>query len=246
MESYKMMATVYDELIREDVNYESIAEYILGLCNKFNISFSSYLDLACGTCNVGSYIGKKFKENYFVDLSSDMLIEADKKLRECRIKGKIVCQDMSDLNLNKTFDLITCVLDSTNYVLDENDLTNYFRGVYNHLNDDGLFVFDINSYYKISEILGNNIYSYNSEDIFYVWANIFEDEIVEMNLSFFIKQQNGLYKRFDEVHEERGYKDEFIEEILRKIGFNFVEKFDGYSNLKATNKSERITYIVRK
>ena len=28
MESYKMMATVYDELIREDVNYESIAEYI--------------------------------------------------------------------------------------------------------------------------------------------------------------------------------------------------------------------------
>lgn len=63
---------------------------------------------------------------------------------------------------------------------------------------------------------------------------------------FFIKQQNGLYKRFDEVHEERGYKDEFIEEILRKIGFNFVEKFDGYSNLKATNKSERITYIVRK
>ena len=49
-----------------------------------------------------------------------------------------------------------------------------------------------------------------------------------MNLSFFIKQQNGLYKRFDEVHEERGYKDEFIEEILRKIGFNFVEKFDGY------------------
>lgn len=246
MESYKMMAVVYDELIREDVNYESIGEYVLNLCSKFDINFNSYLDLACGTCNVGAYIGKKFRENYFVDLSSDMLIEADKKLRENRIKGKIVCQDMCDLNLNKSFDLITCVLDSTNYVLDDDDLKSYFKGVYNHLKDEGVFVFDINSYYKISKVLGNNIYTYNSKDIFYVWENIFEDEIVEMNLSFFIKQQNGLYERFDEIHEERAYKEEFIEKILKDIGFSYIEKHNGYSNFKVCKESERITYIVRK
>ena len=246
MESYKMMATVYDNLIREDVDYESIGNYVLSLLNKFNIDTNSYLDLACGTCNVGAYIGKYFRENYFVDLSSDMLVEADKKLREKKVKGKIVCQDMSNLNLNKTFDLITCVLDSTNYVLDEDDLKNYFEGAYSHLKDNGLFVFDINSYYKISEVLGNNIFTYNSDDTFYVWENIFEDEIVEMNLSFFIKQQNGLYERFDEIHEERAYREEFIEKVLRDIGFKVIESYNGYSNLKVTKESERITYIVRK
>ena len=45
-----------------------------------------YLDLACGTGNVGVHVGKSFKENYFVDLSQDMLIEADKKLREHRVE----------------------------------------------------------------------------------------------------------------------------------------------------------------
>lgn len=246
MESYKMMATVYDNLVREDIDYESIESYILSLLDRFNINTDSYLDLACGTCNVGVYMAKHFKNNYFVDLSSDMLIEADKKLRENRIKGKIVCQDMCSLNLNKKFDLITCVLDSTNYVLDDEDLKSYFQGVYNHLKDDGLFIFDINSYYKISEILGNNIYTYNSDDIFYVWENVFEDDIVEMNLSFFTKKPNGLYERFEEVHEERAYKEELIEKILKNIGFNLVEKYNGYSNLDVHKESERITYIVRK
>ncbi|MGM8317420.1 class I SAM-dependent DNA methyltransferase, partial (plasmid) [Clostridium perfringens] len=90
---------------------------------------------------------------------------------------------------------------------------NYLRGVYNHLKEDGLFVFDINSYYKISEVLGNNVYTYDSEELFYAWENIFEDEIVEMNLNFFVKDGEK-YERFTEVHEERAYKESEIEYIL--------------------------------
>lgn len=240
-----MMAKVYDELIYEDINYESIANYVLKVCEEFGIDKLNYLDLACGTGNVGVHIGKEFKDNYFVDLSSDMLIEADKKLRENKVKGKIICQDMCELSLNRTFNLITCVLDSTNYILNKKDLKKYFLGVYNHLKQGGVFIFDINSYYKISEILGNNIFTYNSEDVFYVWENIFEDEIVEMDLNFFVKQGNA-YERFNEIHEERAYRENEIEEILKEIGFNILDKYDGYTKNPLNNESERILYILKK
>lgn len=245
MESYKMMAKVYDELIYEDVDYKAIGDYILNLCRENNTSYDDYLDLACGTGNVAVNICKNFKNNFLVDLSNDMLIEADKKLRQNKIKGKIICQDMTELGLNRKFDLITCVLDSTNYVLEDDDLRSYFEGVYNHLNDDGLFVFDINSYYKLSEVLGNNIFTYNSEEVFYVWENIFEDEIVEMNLTFFVKDQE-VFNRFDEVHEERAYREKHIEKVLKDLGFNIVGKFDGYSTKEVDDESERIVYVAKK
>ena len=240
-----MMAKVYDELIYEDVNYENIAEYALSKCDKYNINKEMYLDLACGTGNVGVHVGKSFKENYFVDLSQDMLIEADKKLRENRVRGKIVCQDMCELELNRKFDLITSVLDSTNYVTDIEGLKNYFKGVYEHLKDDGLFIFDVNSYYKLSEILGNNIYTYSEEDVFYTWENVFEDDLLSMFLTFFVKK-GELYERFEEEHLERAYKESQLESILEELDFKLINKFDGYSNDNVQANSERIVYVVKK
>ena len=245
MSSYNKMAKVYDELINEDINYKDIADFLLKIAKRENVEFNNYLDLACGTGNVGIHVAKEFKDNYFVDLSVDMLSEAEVKLRENKVKGKIICQDMCDLNLNKSFDLISCVLDSTNYILDDEDLKDYFKSVYNHLNDNGVFVFDINSYYKLSEILGNNIYTYNSEDIFYAWENIFEDEIVEMDLTFFVRE-GTVYERFNEIHEERAYTEELIESIFKEVGFKMISKNDGYSDKEVEEKTERILYILKK
>ena len=244
MDSYNKFANLYDQLIYEDINYNSISDFILNLCKENNINYEYYLDLACGTGNVAAILGKNFKNIFLVDSSDSMLINADKKFREERMKCKIVCQDMSELSLNRKFDLVTCVLDSTNYILDIEDLKNYFLSVKRHMSENGIFVFDINSYYKLSEILGNNIFTYNSEEIFYTWENIFEDEIVEMNLTFFVK--NGeLYERFEEIHEERAYKEDFVESMVKDAGFEIIGKYDGYKNSCVEQDSERIVYVLK-
>lgn len=245
MNSYNKMAKVYDKIINEDINYKEIAEFILNIGKFEKINFDNYLDLACGTGNIGINLIKEFKNSYFVDLSYDMLTELEQKLREKKLNGKIICQDMCELELRETFSLITCVLDSTNYILDKNSLEAYFKGVYNHLEDNGIFIFDINSYYKLSEVLGNNIYTYDNEDIFYTWENIFEDNIVEMNLTFFVKDKY-FYERFDETHEERAYTESEIEEILKNAGFNISAKYDGYKKEKVKDNTERILYILKK
>ena len=164
--AYNEFANIYDELIYEDINYDKVAEKILEVCRENSIQFDDYLDLACGTGNVAVKVCKEFKNTFAVDLSDDMLNIAFEKFKESRVKAKVICQDMCELSLNHKFDLISCVLDSTNYITEDEDLCAYFKRVNGHLKEDGLFIFDINSYYKLSEVLGNNIYTYSSEDIF--------------------------------------------------------------------------------
>ena len=243
--AYGEFAKIYDDLINEDINYDNMISRIIEICNEHNIECKDYLDVACGTGNVTVRLAKHFKDIYAVDLSEDMLREAFNKLKENRIKGKIICQDMTEMQLNRKFDLITSVLDSTNYITDEDDLEKYFSSVKEHLKDDGIFIFDVNSYYKLSEILGNNIYTYSEEDVFYTWENVFEDDMVSMFLTFFVKQ-GELYERFEEEHFERAYKEEELESALSNCGLEIINKFDGYSNNRVQASSERIVYVVKK
>ncbi|MCY6370568.1 class I SAM-dependent DNA methyltransferase [Clostridium ganghwense] len=245
MKCYKDFAKIYDKLIHGDIDYKSYGEAIIKICNENNIERIDYLDLACGTGNVTKEIGKEFKNVWAVDLSYDMLAQAEGKLREEKLKANFICQNMSKLNLMKKFDLITCVLDSTNYILDEQELEEYFKGVYKHLKDEGIFVFDINSYYKLTRILGNNIFNYDDEEIVYIWENVLENDVVDMYLTFFVEEKE-LYRRFDEEHTERAYKEEFLDEILKKIGFDIIKKLDNYKEEKITDNTERIVYVLTK
>ncbi|MCM0650619.1 class I SAM-dependent methyltransferase [Clostridium swellfunianum] len=245
MDQYKDFAAIYDKLINRDIDYNVWADKIVNLCSGQNIEMRDYLDLACGTGNMTEILAKHFRTTWAVDMSSQMLTEAETKLRASNIKAKFVCQDISGLKLNNKFDLITCCLDSTNYILDNEDLKNYFENVYNHLKDNGLFVFDINTYYKLTAILGNNTFTYDNEDVVYIWDNFLEEDVVQMNLTFFVKE-GSVYRRFDEEHCERAYKEEFLDRILHKIGFKIVCKLDNYVNLSILEDSERIAYVLRK
>lgn len=243
--AYGEFAKIYDELINEDINYDEMVERIIEICNSYNLELNDYLDIACGTGNVTIRIAKYFKNIYGVDLSEDMLREAFDKFKEARIKGKIICQDMTELALNREFDLITSVLDSTNYITDLNDLQNYFNGVYNHLKSNGIFIFDVNSYYKLSEILGNNIYTYSEEEVFYTWENVFEDNLLSMFLTFFVKK-GDLYERFEEEHIERAYTEKELEKELEKANLEVLAKFDGYTENYVQANTERIVYVIKK
>lgn len=243
--TYGEFAAIYDELICQDIDYNKIEQRILKLAEENNIKFEDYLDLACGTGNVAINMAEHFKNTYLVDLSDEMLYQAYSKFKEKRIKAKVICQDMTELSLNHSFDLITCVLDSTNYILDLEDLYKYFSGVYKHLKSEGIFIFDINSYYKLTTKLANNIFSYNTDEVFYNWENTLEDDIVNMYLTFFVKKDE-FYQRFDEEHFERAYTESQIEAIINRCGFDIIGKYDGYDDKNITDQTERILYILKK
>ncbi len=245
MESYNKFAEIYDELINQDIDYNYFASSIISIIDELKIEKDDYLDIACGTGNLSMILGKHFKHTWLVDASEEMLTEAYNKFLLTSIKPKIVCQNMCSLTLNHKFNLITSCLDATNYILEDKDLNSYFISVKEHLKDDGIFIFDINSYYKLSSILGNNIFNYDSEDVFYSWENIFEQDILEMYLTFFVKKEE-LYERFDEEHIERAYTLDKIKNSLHSADFEILKIMDNYDRAKEVNdKTERITFVVK-
>lgn len=246
MEYNKDFAHIYDELINPDIDYKKWAKYIYEVCLKNEIKFNKYLDLACGTGNLTENLCKEFKDVWAVDMSEDMLCEAEEKFRNSGLKAKFVCQDISQLNLNMKFDLITCCLDSTNYITDKSNLKKYFNQVQKVLCDDGLFIFDVNSHYKLTEIIGNNTFDFDNDDVVYVWENSLENDIVNMYLMFFIKKKDNIYERFDEEHEERAYREEELDEYLNGAGLSIIKKVECYEEKKVNAHTERITYIVKK
>lgn len=95
----------------------------------------------------------------------------------------------------------------------------------------------MNTLYKFEKILGDEIYTYNTEDIVYIWENNYNKntEILEIDLSFFVKKEEDSYQRFNEYHVQRYYPQELIIEMLQKVGFTSVKLYED-SEMKATEE----------
>ena len=57
-----------------------------------------------------------------------------------------------------------------------------------------------------------------------MWQNYFDSEenVVEMELAFFIKEEDGRFTRFEEVHQQRAYTEKEVLKMLKKAGFTNV------------------------
>ena len=220
--SYTKIASLYDRLIKGDIDYEKIASFInKEITRKDNI----VLDLACGTGNLTEKLKGYGYDMIGIDLSVDMLGVAKQKNPDILY----LCQDMRKFELYGTVDCICCMTDSLNYITDTEDLKTVFALAKNYLNPGCPFIFDLNSYHKLRNIIGNNTFTYDEDDIFYVWENEFDEEcdICDFFLTFFVKE-NGSYTRFDEQHSERAYKEEDVKNLLREAGFENIKCYSDY------------------
>lgn len=241
---YKNMAVLYDELM-DDIDYKEWYLYIEKLLDKFSKEPKKILEMACGTGSLSYYLAMNGYDLTCFDISSDMLSMAYNKLNQFN-NIRLIEQNMIDFKINEKFDAIISICDSINYILDEEDLLSVFRNVKKHLHKDGIFIFDINSHYKLKNIIGNNTFIEDRGTIYYTWQNYFDnsENIGEFYLTFFIADEYGRYRRIDEEHLQKAYQIEEIRELLEKAGFGTVYCFDEFTFNKPGEQSERINFVA--
>lgn len=244
MEKYLDFAYMYDRLTY-DVDYKKTADYIEKIFEKYCARKPSLIaDLACGTGSMCVELSNRGYDMIGIDFSENMLDVASKK----KAKNDILYlnQDITEFELYGTVDVILCLLDSVNHITDKDDLKKMFLLASNYLNPGGIIIFDINTKYKFENVLADNIFTYDSDDIFYVWENDYsaDEKLCDFYLTFFA-EQNGLYKRVDECHTERCYSEDEIEEIVNSSKFKVLDKYDNLSFDKPKHNSERIFYVAR-
>jgi SAM-dependent methyltransferase len=243
---YRDFAFYYDRLM-SDVDYAGWADYIVEIIKRNKLRPELIADLGCGTGSFCLEMAKRGYDMIGIDLSSEMLSCARQKALEAGADILFLNQDMTSFELYGTVDVITCLVDSINYITYKSDLKRLFKLVRNYLNPGGLFIFDINTPYKFEAVFSSNVFCETSEEVSYIWENSFDraKKLCRFDLTFFAKE-GELYRRFDEVHYERCYLPEELKAMLLSAGLSVRSVYGGLTFGKPSEHSERMFFVCKK
>lgn len=244
MPSYVSFAQFYDGLM-EDANYQERCDYILELAKRHNHEMGLTLDLACGTGSLTRELCRRGIDVYGVDASSEMLCEAMQKSAEEGLDILFLKQKMQSLDLYGTINTCVCTLDSVNHMTSVEDVRKAFDRVGLFMDNDGLFVFDVNTVYKHQKVLADNTFVFENDKVYCVWQNSLEDDdIVNITLDFF-EEEDGVYYRSGESFSERAYSDELLRNLLAEAGFEVEAVYGDMSFEKPEIDEQRAIYVAR-
>lgn len=241
---YNRFSDLYDKLVF-DIDYKLYAENIAKILLEKNISDASILEIGCGTGNLTQEISKISKDILAFDISEEMLNHAYNKLIYLE-NVNLIKYDMYKFPYEKyEFDAIVSLLDVINYIINPEKIKELFYKIYQGLRDGGVFIFDINSKYKLLEVLGNNHFVFEKDNIFYTWESSLEGNLVHFELNFFVKV-NNLYERIEEKQIERYYSIDFIINLLEEVGYKEIKFVDEDGGEFVEGKTQRILFSAMK
>lgn len=247
MSCYEALAASYDGLTR-DIPYEKYLRFFKTLLRRHGVTATTVLDLACGTGSLSVLLAKHGYEVLGVDRSEEMLTVAAEKAMELEENQPFfVAQPMQRLKIPEPVDACVCALDSINYVTKPQDVQKAFRRVYESLRPGGLFVFDINTPYKL-EGLDGQVFLDETEDSYCVWRAVYDKRhsLCRYGMDLFQQANDGLWERSFEEHVERAYTPEELSQWLTDAGFAQVERFANL-RLEAPEADElRIFFAAKK
>ena len=245
MDSYTKLAKCYD-IFMDDTPYDEWLDYVLGVFERYAVPKELVLDLGCGTGTFTRMLAKKGYDMIGVDVSCEMLQITMSKNDEDGYDILYLLQDMREFELYGTVRAVVSICDSINYLLSDEDVLTTFKLVENYLDKDGIFVFDFNTVYKYSEVIGDCTIAENREDYSFIWENFYseKDRINEYDLTIFSKE-GELYSKSSETHLQRGYTLEQMKRFIDKAGLEFLESSDADTGKEVSKTSERIHIVAR-
>ena len=274
MEAYTDFAQVYDEFM-DETPYAEWCAFLVGMLGRYGLKEvadedsrllddtyvisdgpneqhlrqerNTILDLGCGTGTLTQLLARKGYDMIGVDNAQEMLQIAMEKRDESGLDILYLLQDMREFELYGTVGAVVSVCDSINYLLEEEEVLRTFKLVHTYLYPGGVFIFDFNTVYKYSQIIGDATIAENREDCSFIWENYYHEaeEINEYDLTIFVRSKEALFQRFQETHYQRGYRLEQMCRLVEQAGLKILETLDADTREAAGQESERV-YIVAK
>ena len=220
MSAYDALAASYDGLMADGA-YRRRAAFLERRLKKSPIPVETVLDLACGTGTMACLLAKRGYEVIAADGSGEMLAQAAAKAEGLARRPLFLQQAMPRLRLDQPVDAVVSTLDSLNYLTAERDLRETFRRVRRWLKPGGLFLFDVNTPYKLRRMDGQ-LYMDETEDSVCIWRTFFSEkkQVCTYQVDLFRLQPGGAWARSFEEHRERAWSEEVLRRSLEEAGFS--------------------------
>jgi SAM-dependent methyltransferase len=246
---YGCMSGVYD-LLMADAPYGAWTSWIEETVDRYCPRARLITDLGCGTGTVTVNLAVRRKNIQFtgVDLSVDMLAVAAAKSEQAGVRVQWIEQDVANIQLLERQDVFFAVCDVLNYITEEDVIRQTLRNVADQLRPGGLFLFDCHSIYHVKQHFSGHTYGSLDEETAYIWQSACDPQTysVEHVLSFFVREENGLYRRFDEYHRQRAYPRDQVEQWLQEAGLTVREVSADFRSERPREDSERLFFVAQK
>lgn len=247
--SYSCFAKFYD-LLTDDAEYYAAADRYAELAERCGKGRGRAVDLGCGTGSLTLELAKRGYDVIGADISPDMLSYAYNKVLDLgeERRPQFVCQDMTQLELGESADVIFSYLDCLNHLPSALAVKQTLGRCAEHLEKGGLLIFDVNTVYKHREVLSDNVFAFERDGLFCTWQNFYneEDGSVDILLDFFEETEGGRYERYSEEFTEIAYPLEDIARWLGEAGFEVLGVYDGMTDIPAEENSERAVFCARR
>ena len=199
------------------------AEHLLGIEEATEALYDLYrseldekdvktlLDVGCGR---GGFMQRMKSDGVNckgVDLSSVMV-------DECLEAGlDAECIDVADVA--GKYDAIVSIFDVLNF-MDKEALVKFLDAVASKLNDDGIFIADINTRYGFSDVAEGSMSKENDKEFLNVDAEFHNDEL-NTQFTLFEKQEDGSYKKYQDIIIQHFHKMKVFQKL---DGLKLIEK----------------------
>ena len=247
MSSYETFAEVYDDFM-DNLPYDEWVEYMDSLLKEYGIKQGALLlELGCGTGKVTEMFYDRGYKMVGLDLSADMLGIATAKGRSKDGEILYLLQDMTEMELYGTVDAFYSIGDSMNYILEDEDMTRVFASVSRYLEPEGVFIFDLKTQYLFEEIMADNTFADDREEISFIWDNYYyeEEKVNEYRVNLFLQAEDGRYDKFTETHYQRAYSVEEMKAIIEAGGMQCVAVYDAFTKDAPKPDSERLYFVTK-
>ncbi|MDD5400059.1 MAG: class I SAM-dependent methyltransferase [Sulfurimonas sp.] len=208
------------------------AEHLLGIEEATEALYDLYrseleeykiktlLDIGCGR---GGFMHRMISDGVAckgIDLSAVMVAE-------CREQGlDAECVDVSQVG--GKYDAVVAIFDVLNF-LNQDELLKFLDAVSQRLNDDGIFIADINTLYGFSDVAEGTMSSENEKEFLVVDA-VFENDELHTKFTLFEKNRDCSYTK---------YQDTIVQY------FHKVKTFEKLSTLKLIDKQTFSLYDTK-
>jgi SAM-dependent methyltransferase len=202
---------------------------------------SRILDLCCGTGQIARGMADRGYRVTGIDGSDAML----KFARENAPDTEFIHADARSFRLPVRFHGVISAFDSLNHVMDLHELKAVFRNVYAALEDEGVFLFDLNLEDE-SELLGNSLDMVEDDHVCVVRASYKPEEKLKRYDVTMFTLEDAAWTRSDLTLFQRYYDPDDVIAALAECGFSRVKAYDARREFGFTLSDGRMFYLARK
>ena len=237
MREYQQFAQFYDALMGDG---SSRSARILEAIDRFDVGATSLLELGCGTGSVleGLVLIPRLVG---LDASAEMLSAATAKVPS----AEFLLGDMTDFDLGTTFDVVACVYDTVNHLVNYEAWESLFQGVARHLEPGGLFIFDLNTIGRLHQLVTSPPWVHDFDgNTLIMDVRSDGDELTLWDIRVFASAGDGTFTLHQENIRELGVALETVRTTLA-TDFDLLHEEDDSGN-PPTDESSRAYFVYRR